>query len=231
MEFKVDGEREGGLDELGPLPGGHHGLTREQILDSQRERLLAAMAQEVAAHGYRMTTITGVVKAAKVSTRDFYAHFDSKEECFLAAFDAVNDHLTEIVSTTVAAEPDWPHRVIAALRVALDFFDANPDLARLFLVESVGATPAIAVRFRQMVLAATPPLARGRAERADSAPLLPEMESSIIGGMVSLTTRSIIAGDRQALTDLLPDLTEFALSPYLGLDRALELANEIRPAR
>ena len=49
--------------ELGPLPGGHHGLSREQILDSQRERLLAAIAHEVATRGYRATTITGAQSA------------------------------------------------------------------------------------------------------------------------------------------------------------------------
>jgi AcrR family transcriptional regulator len=58
-----DGRKEG-PGELGPLPGGHHGLSRAQILESQRERLLAAMAHEVAAHGYRATTITEVVKFA-----------------------------------------------------------------------------------------------------------------------------------------------------------------------
>ena len=70
------------LAELGPLPGGHHGLSREQIMDSQRERLLAAIAHEVAGRGYRATTITGVVKTASVSTRDFYEHFEGKEQCF-----------------------------------------------------------------------------------------------------------------------------------------------------
>jgi AcrR family transcriptional regulator len=229
--MQEDGERRGEeRDELGPLPGGHHGLSREQILDSQRERLLAAMAQEVAAQGYRATTITGVVKLAKVSTRDYYAHFDSKQDCFLAAFDAVADHLTELISAAVAAESDWPHQVIAALRAALGFFSANPDLARLFLLEAAGATPAIAIRFRQAVLAAVPPLALGREELADPASLLPEAESSIIGGMVSLATRLIVSGEAEQLNELLPDLAEFALSPYLGLDRALELARAAQAA-
>jgi AcrR family transcriptional regulator len=65
--------------DLGPLPGGHHRLSREQIVESQRERLLAAIADQVAAHGYRGTTITEVVKAASVSTRDFYELFKGKE--------------------------------------------------------------------------------------------------------------------------------------------------------
>jgi AcrR family transcriptional regulator len=221
------GDGDGGAErpeELGPLPGGHHGLSREQILESQRERLLAAVAHEVSARGYRATTITAVVKFASVSTRDFYELFDGKEDCFLAAFDAILDHLETLVSAAVAEESEWPAQVIAALRAALDFFAANPDLARLCLLESVSATPMIAIRFREAVLACVPALARGRSELADPDSLLPETESSIIGGAVSLATRSIIAGDTEKLADLLPDLTGFTLSPYLGAERAAKLA-------
>jgi hypothetical protein len=118
--------------------------------------------------------------------------------------------------------------VVAALRAALDFFAAEPDLARLCLLESVGATPTIAIGFREAVLAGVPALARGRSELADPASLLPETESSIIGGAVSLATRSIIAGETEKLPDLLPDLTDFTLSPYLGAERAAALAADSR---
>ncbi len=70
-------------------------------MESQRERLLAAMAQEVAQRGYRAATITEVVRLASVSTRDFYEHFQGKEHCFLAAFDAVRDHLEELIAAAV----------------------------------------------------------------------------------------------------------------------------------
>ncbi len=214
-------------DELGPLPGGHHGLTREQIADSQRERLLAAIAQEVAANGYRATTITDVVKLASVSTRDFYELFDGKEQCFLAAFEALRDHLEDLVAEAAAGADDWPHQVVAALRAALDFFAADPDLARLCLLESVSATPKIAIRFRESVLAGVPALARGRAELADPDSLLPETEDAILGGIVSLATRSIVAGEAEKLPALLPDLVDFALSPYLGAKRAATLAKNL----
>jgi AcrR family transcriptional regulator len=212
--------------ELGPLPGGHHGLSREQIADSQRERLLAAVVQEVAAHGYRGTTITDVVKLASVSTRDFYELFRGKEDCFLAAFGVLRDHLEELIAAAVAGEDDWPHQVVAALRAALEFFAADPDLARFCLLESVSATPTIAIRFREAVLACVPALARGRAELGDPSSLLPETEDAILGGIVSLATRSIVAGDTESLPSLLPDLVDFALSPYLGAERATQLAQE-----
>jgi AcrR family transcriptional regulator len=187
------------------------------------------MAHEVAARGYRASTLTEVVKFASVSTRDFYEIFDSKEACFLAAFDAVLDHLAELIAEAAAPEPDWPHQVIAALRAALEFFAAEPDLARLCLLESVSATPTIAIRFREAVLAGVPALSRGRSELADPDSLLPETESSIIGGAVSLATRSIIAGEPEKLPDLLSDLTDFTLSPYLGAEHAAKLAAGLRP--
>lgn len=195
-------------------------------MESQRERLLAAMTQEVAAKGYRATTITDVVKLASVSTRDFYGHFDGKEACFLAAFEAVHDHLVGVVEAAVASESDWPQRVIAALRAALEFFAAEPELARFCLVEPVSATPAIAIRFREAVLTCAPALARGRDEmnRGDS---LPEStEDSLLGGIVSLATRSILAGETKQLPAVLPSMVEFTLSPYLGDDRAIALAAE-----
>jgi AcrR family transcriptional regulator len=217
--------------ELGPLPGGHHGLSREQIVDSQRERLLAAMVAQVAANGYRGFTITGLVKAASVSTRDFYELFDGKEDCFLAAFDVVRDHLEDLVRKAVAPEQDWPHRLIAALRAALDFFAAEPDLARVCLLEAVSATPTIAIRFREAVLTGAPALAEGRAELDDQSSLLPGTEDAILGGIVSLATRSIIAGETEKLPELLPDFVDFALGPYLGADRAAELAAESQLSR
>ncbi|HTR76364.1 MAG TPA: TetR/AcrR family transcriptional regulator [Solirubrobacterales bacterium] len=215
------------VDELGPLPGGHHGLSREQIVESQRERLLAAIADQVAAKGYRGTTITEVVKVASVSTRDFYELFDGKEDCFLAAFDVVRGHLEALVRRAADAEDDWPHQVIAGLRAALEFLAAEPGLARLCLLEAVSATPATAIRFREAVLAGVPALAEGRVELADQSSLLPETEDAILGGLVSLATRSIIAGDAEKLPELLPDFVDFALGPYLGAERAIELAQEV----
>jgi AcrR family transcriptional regulator len=211
--------------ELGPLPGGHHGLSREQVLESQRERLLAALAQTVAARGYKATTITEIVKAASVSSKAFYENFDSKEECFLAAFQAVVDHLRDVVAAAVAPYDDWSHAVIAALAALLDFFEAEPELARLCLVEPVTATPAIAARFRAEVVACIPYLEPGRGESAEAATLPDSTEDSLLGGLVVLTSRSILTGSG-SLPQLLPDLVEFVLSPYLGPERARALALE-----
>jgi AcrR family transcriptional regulator len=210
--------------DLGPLPGGHHGLSREQVAESQRERLLAGLAHAVATKGYRATTITEIVKAASVSSRDFYENYDSKEACFLAAFDAVIAHLRGLIAAAVEPVPDWPGRMVIALRTALDFFADEPDLARLCLVEPFTASPSIATHFRDVVVATVPYLEQGRAERAEAAALPQSTEDSLLGGLIALTARSLLAGEEGSLRRLLPDLVDFALSPYLGPARAKELA-------
>jgi AcrR family transcriptional regulator len=210
--------------ELGPLPGGHHGLSREQVAESQRERLIAALAQVTAERGYKATTITEIVKVASVSTRAFYEHFEGKEEIFLAAFEAVLDHLEELLAAAVEPVPDWPHRVIAALRAALSFFDAEPDLARLVLVEPITATSTIAVRFREAVVSAIPYLQPGRAEHPDGDSLPESTEDSLVGGLVVLTSRAVLAAE--PLSALLSDLVEFVFSPYLGPEAAKQLARD-----
>lgn len=213
--------------DLGPLPGGHHGLSREQVLESQRERLLAALAHVVAAEGYRQATIGEIVKAASVSSRAFYENFESKEDCFLAAFDAVVGHLRELIAAAVKdADGGWPESVIAALRATVEFFADEPDLARLCLVEPITASPAIATRFRAAVLSGIPYLEPGRAERPGGEPLPDSTEDLLLGGLIVLMARAILAGEPGSLPGRLPDLIEFALSPYLGSERAKRLALE-----
>ncbi|HWW68018.1 MAG TPA: TetR/AcrR family transcriptional regulator [Solirubrobacterales bacterium] len=215
-------------DDLGPLPAGRHGFSREQVAHHQRERLIAGLAEAVAEHGYNAVTIAHVVRAAKVSRRVFYANFASKEDCFLAAFDVVVDHVRELTAEAVEPIPDWPQRAIAAARALLAFLASEPDLARLCLLESRGAGPAVAARFHEAVAELVPLLEQGRAERPGDRPPLPvSTEDSTIGALVSLAAGKVAAGEAERLPELLPDFTEFILSPYLGPQEAERLARAV----
>jgi AcrR family transcriptional regulator len=209
--------------DLGPLPAGHHGLSPEQVAESQRERLLAAVAHVATARGYQDMTITEIARTAAVANRVFYANFASKEEACLASFEAVVRHLEDQIAAAAAAQPDWPQKVIAALRVTLELFAPEPDLARLCLVVPLTATPAIGARFREAVDVAIPHLRSGRSERPEAEALPPFTEDGVLGGLVRITTRSLLA-DATPLDALLPDLVDFALSPYLGAAAARQLA-------
>jgi hypothetical protein len=54
--------------------------------------------------------------------------------------------------------------------------------------------------------------------------LSPTTEEALVGGMVSLVSRRIIAGQATKLEQLLPDLVEFALTPYIGSEEANKVA-------
>jgi AcrR family transcriptional regulator len=215
-----------GAEELGPLPAGRHGFTREQVQHNQRERLIAGLASAVAEHGYAAVTITHITAEAKVSRRVFYANFEGKEQCFLAAFGVVVDHIRELAAEATSAIPDWSQRAVEAARAVLAFLAAEPDLARLCLVESQSAGPAVAARFHDAVHEAVPFLELGRAERERDRALPDSTEESIIGALVSLTGRKVAAGEAEQLEDLLPDCAEFILSPYLGAEEASRLARK-----
>jgi AcrR family transcriptional regulator len=202
--------------DLGPLPGGHHGLSPEQVAESQRERLLAAIATLVAERGYRATTITSIAKTASVANRIFYKNFADKEEAFIAAFDAVADHLRELIASAAVTDggEDWSSQLIAALRAALTFFDSEPELARLCLVAPFTATPDIVAHYREAIATAVPYLAKGRELHGGAEELPDSTEDSLIGGVISQLSRSLL-NESGPMIALLPDLVEFGLSPYL----------------
>jgi AcrR family transcriptional regulator len=212
-------------EDLGPLPAGRHGYSREQVAHHQRERLIAGLAAAVAEKGYAAVTLADVTRQAKVSRRVFYANFESKEECFLAAFEVVVGHLSELVAEAAAGISGWPQRAVAATRAALDFLATEPDLARLCLVESRGAGPAVTARFAAAAAELEPLLAQGRAERpAGERPLPGSTEDSTIGSLVSLAYRKVAAGEAERLAELAPDCAELVLLPYLGPAEAARLA-------
>lgn len=135
------------------LPRGRHGLTREQVITSQRERLLLAMAEAVAEHGYAKTSVAQVLKRAGVSRESFYELFSNKEDCFLAAYDEAATVLLRIMGAELAAEPSGDHdpddllgslsRLLAAYLGALA---SEPAVARTFFVEVYAAGDAALAR-------------------------------------------------------------------------------------
>jgi AcrR family transcriptional regulator len=213
---------------LGPLPSGRHTYTPEQVARHQRERLIAGLAAVVAERGYAAATVGQIAAAAHVSRRVFYEHFEGKGECFLAAFDAVVAHVRTLMSS--AAEPrgeDWPGRVAAALGAALEFFAAEPHLARLCLVESSSAGPPLRRRFREVADAFAPYLAVGRSGHGSDRELPDSFEVSLIGGLAFKLTRQVSAAGPESLPGQLPGYVEFLLTPYLGPERARARAREL----
>jgi AcrR family transcriptional regulator len=212
--------------ELSRLPPGRHGLPREFVVHNQRERLIAGLAEAVAENGYASTTIAHITRHAAVSRRTFYEHFGSKDECFVAAYDTVMEQLRERIDAAYQGEDDWPHAVRAGIAAMLSFLATEPNLARLSMVEALVAGPVVVERYDAAIRNLVPYLEAGREGRTPAvlAQLSPSTEEALVGGVVSLISRRIIAGRTAELEQLLPDLVEFALTPYLGSTEAAAIA-------
>src|SRR6201996_7654796 len=90
-------------DQMDRLPRGRHGLSPEFVARNQRERLIAALILTLDEVGYQKTTVSMIGRRAAVSKSDFYKHFDSKDECFIAAYDYANERVHTAVGDACAA--------------------------------------------------------------------------------------------------------------------------------
>jgi len=214
--------------ELARLPPGRHGLPREFVVNNQRQRLIAGIAEAVAEKGYSDTTIADITGQAAVSRRTFYEHFSSKDECFVVAYETVMSQLRARVADAFGQAEDWPHAIRAAIEAMLGFLAAEPHLARLAMVEALVAGPVVVERYDAVIQSFVDYFRAGREGRSSEtlAQLSPTTEEALVGGMISLISRRIIAGKAEELETLLPDLVEFTLTPYLGSAKATKVANE-----
>jgi AcrR family transcriptional regulator len=121
------------------LPRGRHAAAREVVLASQRGRLVEAMARCVAQRGYAETTVAQVIARAGVSRKTFYEHFPDKQACFLAAWDLGTDYLIDQIAEVAAPVADWRDRLRAGTETYLQILSEEPDFARTFLIEVLGA--------------------------------------------------------------------------------------------
>ncbi|MFE9582922.1 TetR/AcrR family transcriptional regulator [Nocardia sp. NPDC006044] len=142
------------------LPRGRHGLPREQVVASQRERILIAMAEAMVENGYVGTSVAAILKRAGVSRETFYEQFRSKEACFEAAYErAVQNLLGRIADASedaehpvAGAEPE-PDRMVKMDRIFAAYLQhlvEDPASARLFLVEVYAVGTAALARRAQL---------------------------------------------------------------------------------
>lgn len=140
----------GAVAPIGRLPRGRHQLTREQVQEAQRIRMLLAMAEAMTVKGYVGTTVADVIKGAGVSRETFYQQFASKLACFLAAFDAAAGLLLVQLADVLEVDGTPIERFEAAFTSYLEALAAEPAFARVFLVEVYAAGPEAIERRRAL---------------------------------------------------------------------------------
>ena len=200
------------------LPKGRHGLSRAFIASNQRERLLDAMANVVAQKGYAATRVADITDYAGVSRKTFYELFADKEDCFLAAYDAISALLMDRMARGLAAVAGgtWEVQVSALLGEFLRFLAAEPAFARMCIVEVLGSGPRGLARRDQAIESFFPvvdqiPRAQPGADRwlSERTPMF------VTGGILEVVYAAIRRGETESLPALEEDLTRLAFRAYL----------------
>lgn len=173
-----------------------------------RDRLIAAMAESVEARGYRETFVSDVVRIARTSRRSFYEHFEDREACYLALFDAANQALTQEIASAVEPDQPWEEQVDAALAAYLDAIAARPALWQSFvrelpaLGESGGARQQAAIERVARLMVGLIEESRRAQPGLGAKALSVDMAIIVVGGLREL---SIIAADQgRDVRDLRP---------------------------
>lgn len=219
------GDDTGEGEKLHRLPPGRHGLSREFVAQNQRERLIAGSVAAVAGRGFREATVTDISAAAGVSRRTFYTYFQTKEECFLATFDLLEEHLFAAIAASSPARRSWTEQVRARIAALLDVLGENPDLVRFALVAPPAAGGPVMARSRGLLEGLAEALAADAPEgRGYSKPTEVEREATA-GALAAVLASRVEDGDSQ-LAAALPELVELVLAPFVGRRRAATAAEK-----
>jgi len=129
---------DGGRDSQ-QLPPGRHGLSRSFVVQNQRERILAAVADVTSAASYAEMTVADIIVCAGVSRRTFYEHFANKQDAYLAAYDEAVGRLLEGVRWAYGSKDTFAERMRAGIELFVTVLAADPAFARMCIVEVTSA--------------------------------------------------------------------------------------------
>jgi AcrR family transcriptional regulator len=209
------------------LPSGRSDLPREAIEKSQRERIVDATAAIAAEKGLAAVTIPEIAKRANISNQTFYAIYSSKHDAFLGAQKIGLHQALQIALSSYNSQEDWPRAVAAGIAALLEYLASEPAHAHLTLVDTFAANPeAIQIRqegmtgFRSYLMPGFELSGEGSGASSEV------IAEAITGGIWQVLHHYIEKDSTAALPGIAPQLTYFALAPFLGAERAATVALE-----
>jgi AcrR family transcriptional regulator len=176
-------------------------------------RILQAVVEVIDERGFAGASVGLVIARAKVSRRTFYELFTGLEEALIAVMDKTLEQLSVRASQAFEEEGDWTDGMRAALAAGLAFFDSEPELARVTMIETLAAGPVVRVHlehvaetFRRLVVA------RIESEVSHASPVAAE---SVLASVMGLIKARLIAREPEPLIELLGPLMGMTVTPLV----------------
>lgn len=123
-----------------------------------------------------------------------------------------------------AVDPSWPVQAAAAICAGLEWVAVNPEAANVLTNEALAGGSEGVTRYHRLVTHLAELFESGREESSEATHLPPITERALAGGLTSLIAQRIDQGEADALPGLAPEAIQFALTPYVGVERARRTA-------
>ncbi len=190
-------------------------ISRGQVTEIQRGRMLAAAVDAVDDVGYAGMTVAQVISRARVSRKTFYDVFADREDCFLAAFEQALRQATEAVREAYASGDTWRAGMRAALARLLALMDDEPALTKLCIVEALAAGDRVMERRSEIMERLAAAVDAGRMEAGALDPPAVTAEG-VVGAIFQIVHHRVLERDREPLFELLGPMMSMIVLPYLG---------------
>jgi AcrR family transcriptional regulator len=183
----------------------------EESERSQRERLFGAMVAISSEKGYEATKIADLVKLAGVSRAAFYDHFKDKQECLLAAVDALVEPTIALIERAEDA-PTGEARMRQAVEAFLRLVAEQPAASKMIFVEvyAVGPEGEAAV---ERVLDAFEGFAVSQLNQIPGRKgMPPQMVRAMLGGFQKVIHKRLYSDEAEQLARLGEEIADWGLS-------------------
>ncbi len=207
--------------EIASTYGNGHGGVEVGGRDA-RARVLHGVLRLATREDYQALSAPQIADEANVPIEAFWELFGDRDECFLAALDAIGDELLAIAADPELVDDDWPRAVRRVLAELMCYLADHPLQTRTLAQEAffAGADALDRVRYLSHSVATlltegAPAEARGR------------FTTEAVAGAIWHTIRCQVAAGRTQLLAALPEhLAYVVLTPYIGAEAAAELLAE-----
>jgi AcrR family transcriptional regulator len=191
-------------------------LPRDQVMEIQRSRLLAGALAAAQENGYAAVMVAHITRRAKVSRRTFYELFENREMCLAALVDEI---LLMVEAELTRASLDglgWRERIRGGLWVILSFFDREPTLARMVIVEALRGGPQVQASRERVFARLAQVIDSGQVEGPRAADCTPLTAEGLVGAAFGIVYARVASEQREPLTELLGELMGMMVLPYQG---------------
>jgi len=198
----------GSLREKRLRPGG--GVPPEEVARNQRERLFAAMVACVDQKGFEATTVADLLELSGISRTTFYEHFDDKQDCFVAAVEAIVENTATLAARRVAEISDGETKARTLLEGFVRSVVAQPAASRMCFVESAAAGRPALLAVNRAVSRFDALLREAVEQTPDRRSLSDEIRNAQLGAIYLIVHARLYRREEAELESLATELWEWA---------------------